>query len=196
MQFTITLLVIQMKKMIKQFDSLYYFLRRIIMFKRKWALGLSKIGKDCYIANNQRFISKDLSLGDFAYIGPLSTIYPKVSIGRFCLIAPEVAIIGADHSFSEVGVPTCFAGREELPRTLIGEDVWIGQRAIIKVGVHIGDGAIVAAGSVVTKDVEPYTIVGGNPAKFIRNRFEESQIVEHRNKLLLINELGNLVKDL
>jgi len=70
---------------------------------------------------------------------------------------------------------------DELPikgDTVIGNDVWIGRRATIMPGVRIGDGAIIAAESVVTKDVEPYTIVGGNPAKVIRKRFSPEVIQE------------------
>jgi virginiamycin A acetyltransferase len=59
---------------------------------------------------------------------------------------------------------------------VIGNDVWIGYQALIMPGVRIGDGAIVAAGAVVTADVEPYTVVGGNPARTIRRRYEEADI--------------------
>lgn len=65
---------------------------------------------------------------------------------------------------------------ESSKKTIIGNDVWIGARAIILSGVKIGDGAIIAAGAVVTKDVEPYTIAGGVPAKPIRKRFTDEQI--------------------
>lgn len=65
---------------------------------------------------------------------------------------------------------------ESSPKNIIGNDVWIGARAMILSGVKIGDGAVIAAGAVVTKDVEPYTIVGGVPAKPIRKRFTDEQI--------------------
>jgi len=67
---------------------------------------------------------------------------------------------------------------EELKRTQIGNDVWIGARAIVLDGISIGDGAVIAAGAVVTKDVPPYAIVGGVPAKLIRYRFEDDVIQE------------------
>jgi len=69
---------------------------------------------------------------------------------------------------------------EEFPITKIGNDVWIGARAILKTGVTIGDGAVIAAGAVVTSDVPPYTIVGGVPAKTIRMRYspEQQRVVE------------------
>jgi len=65
---------------------------------------------------------------------------------------------------------------DEFPTTVIGNDVWIGARAVLKTGVKIGDGAIVAAGAIVVNDVEPYSIVGGVPAKHIRYRFSQEQI--------------------
>jgi tetrahydrodipicolinate N-succinyltransferase len=65
---------------------------------------------------------------------------------------------------------------EEMPTTEIGNDVWIGARAVLRTGVKIGDGAIVAAGAVVVKDVEPFSIVGGVPAKHIRYRFSHEEI--------------------
>lgn len=121
----------------------------------------------------------------------------RLVIGKFCALAPGVTFImnGANHrmdGFSaypfnifghgwEKHIPTL----DQLPfkgDTIIGNDVWIGMDTVIMPGVNIGDGAIVAAKSVITKDVEPYTIVGGNPAQKIKERFPE-QII---NKLLEI----------
>ena len=80
-----------------------------------------------------------------------------------------------------MGVPLCFSGRAGLheTQTVIEDDAWIGHGAILMSGVRIGRGAIVAAGSVVTKDVPRYAIVGGVPAKVIRYRFNEEQQREH-----------------
>ena len=78
-----------------------------------------------------------------------------------------------------------FSGRDVLKPTYIGDDVWIGKHSVIMTGVKIGNGAIVAAGSVVTKDVEPYTIVGGVPAKFIKMRFTDEEIKLHEAMLRL-----------
>ena len=77
-----------------------------------------------------------------------------------------------------------FSGRQEISNTIIGNDVWIGQKAIIMAGIKIGNGSIVAAGSIVTRNVEPYSIVGGNPARLIRKRFlNEDQIKKHEMML-------------
>jgi virginiamycin A acetyltransferase len=115
----------------------------------------------------------------------------KLIIGRFCAIARDVKFImnGANHNMN--GLTTypfeIFPGawRErvqgsiEYPYkgdTVIGNDVWIGYQALIMPGVRIGDGAIIASRSVVTADVAPYTIVGGNPAKPLKKRFDEASI--------------------
>jgi len=100
------------------------------------------------------------------------------------MFAPEVAILGGDHRYDQLGVPMIFAPRPEIPRTVIGDDVWIGYRVIIMAGVKIGRGAIVAAGAVVTKDVEPYTIVGGVPAKQIGMRFASENDVKCHDEML------------
>jgi virginiamycin A acetyltransferase len=76
-----------------------------------------------------------------------------------------------------------FAGGPHFEETALESDVWIGHGAIILQGVRIGEGSVVAAGSVVTKDVAPYTIVAGNPARPIRDRFDPDQIKRHRREL-------------
>jgi len=100
------------------------------------------------------------------------------------MIGPRVAIVGRDHLFTKPGTPIIFSGRPELPSTEIGDDVWIGYGAIVIAGVSIGRGAIVAAGAVVTRDVPPYTIVGGVPAKRIGQRFStERELTAHEQML-------------
>ena len=106
-------------------------------------------------------ISKDLKAHEFVYIGPGCIIYPKVEIGAFTMLANEVQIVGGDHRFDKPGCPMVYSGRGTIKNTIIGKDCWLGSRSTIMAGVSIGDGSIVAAGSVVTKDVPPYTIVGG-----------------------------------
>lgn len=113
-------------------------------------------------------------------------------IGQFCSISDEVVIGGAEHPMEWVSTSPVFQNVkhsgpkrkfakfdfEGIKSTIIGNDVWIGKRAIIKAGVRIGDGAVVGSGSVVTKDVPPYAIVGGVPAKIIRFRFDDDIIKE------------------
>ena len=136
-------------------------------------------------------------MGDFTYIADsvfeshVTHLYPwngdKLIIGKFCQIAAGVEFVmnGANHQMNAVSTfPFSMLegwnmkppAKNDLPfkgDTVIGNDVWIGQNATILPGVHIGDGAIIGASSVVGSDVEPYTIVAGNPAQFIRNRFDD-----------------------
>jgi maltose O-acetyltransferase len=94
----------------------------------------------------------------------------NVTVGDYVLIAPEVAILNLGHNTTRTDVPMMLQGTRSYPQTVIEDDVWIGMRAIILPGVRVGRGAIVAAGTVVTKDVEAYSVVGGNPARLIRRR--------------------------
>lgn len=128
-------------------------------------------------------VSKDLVAGEYSYVGPRSIIYPKTEIGAYTMIANDVMILGGDHNFRVPGMPTIFTGREEVRKTIIGKDVWIGARSIVLTGVKIGNGAIIASGSVVTKDIDPYWIVGGVPAKPIRKRFSDDEIQIHEDML-------------
>lgn len=111
------------------------------------------------------------------------------SVGAFTSIASNVVIGGAMHPMSWVSMsPVFYKGRDSVKtkfaehkrpaalKTNIGNDVWIGQGAILKAGITVGDGAVIGMGSIVTKDVPPYFIVAGNPARFIRKRFNEAQI--------------------
>ena len=125
-------------------------------------------------------ISPDFRTGAYTYLGRNSWICARVTAGKYVMFASEVAIVGGDHRYELPGIPMMFSGRPELPPTVIGDDVWIGYRAIINAGVTIGDGAIVAAHSVVTKDVPAYSIVAGVPAKVIGMRFSsQSDIAKH-----------------
>jgi len=142
----------------------------------------------------------NIIVGDFTYIADseferhVTHHYPwlgdKLVIGSFCQIAAGVEFVmnGANHQMNAVttfpfytleGWAMDAPPLSELPLkgdTVIGNDVWIGQNAVILPGVHIGDGAIVGANSVVGSDVAPYTIVVGNPAKVLRKRFDDELI--------------------
>lgn len=133
-----------------------------------------------------------ISMGAFSYC--ISTVLkPGVTIGRYCSIATNVRLMGDSHPTDRVSthvfsyrpyaaelamqdfgkMPDIVPHPDRIKPVTIGNDVWIGQDVLIKQGVNIGTGAIIAAGSVVTKDVQPYTVVGGVPAKIIRPRFDE-----------------------
>ena len=129
-------------------------------------------------------IAPDLVAGDYVFIAPDCTVQSGVTIGRYTMLATGARIVGADHPTGVVGIPMVFAGRETLPPTKIGQDVWIGQNAIVMVGVTIGDFAIVAAGSVVTRDVPEGQVVAGVPARVLRSRFEsEDDLARHRDAI-------------
>ncbi|GAA0386510.1 CatB-related O-acetyltransferase [Streptomyces luteireticuli] len=116
----------------------------------------------------------------------------RLVIGKYCAIAAGTRFMMPGAAHPTMGVSTfpftmfggAWTGRTldlvtDLPSrgdTVIGNDVWIGYQALIMPGVRIGDGAVIAAGSVVTGDVEPYTIVGGNPARPIRRRFDDADV--------------------
>lgn len=102
----------------------------------------------------------------------------RLKIGNFCSISEDVTIfLGGEHEINTISsYPFTLKNHYTKGNVKIGNDVWIGQSTIILSGVTIGDGAIIGANSLVTKDVEPYSVVGGNPAKFIKYRFDEETI--------------------
>lgn len=130
----------------------------------------SMIGYNVYIANGKR-----ISFGSGCRINE-NVYIESARIGNDVLIAPNVSILSRQHEFSNLNIPISLQGyRKEQPIT-IGDGVWLGRNVIILAGVKIGNGAIVGAGSVVTKDVNDYEIVGGAPAKFIRSRKDKLQV--------------------
>jgi len=128
-------------------------------------------------------------VGKCTYFGEECVCYNTESeIGKFCSIAGNVKIGLGEHPIDCLSTsPYLYSenlgyikGLSEIyaEKNIIGNDVWIAQNAFIKGGVNIGDGAVVAAGAVVVKDVPPYAIVGGVPAKIIKYRFDEETIKE------------------
>lgn len=135
-----------------------------------------------------------LKMGEYSYGKP--KVYRitdrfHVEIGKFCSIAPGVKILlDMDHRIDWISTYPFgekiegISKREGHPtakgNVIIGNDVWIGMNAVILSGVTIGNGAVIGVGSIVTKDVYPYEIVAGNPAKFIKHRFSAAQMAELR----------------
>lgn len=150
-----------------------------------------KIGKGFHCGRGTFIWAKNkLEIGDNFYLGKYSSIETNCIIGNNVIIANHVGIVGRyDHNYQQVGVPVRLAsqirdndynwkGLNEI--TIIEDDVWIGYGAIVMSGVHIARGCIIAAGAVVTKDTEAYTIYAGVPAKKIRPRFDnESDLQRH-----------------
>ncbi|MBS0212197.1 MAG: CatB-related O-acetyltransferase [Proteobacteria bacterium] len=143
------------------------------MWYKRLKFGLRNVATTFYMAGSGR-VSKDFVAGEYSFMGDGCRICPRVRIGAYVMLSSGVTVTGSDHRFDVAGVPMIFSGRPELKETIIDADVWIGHRCIIMSGVHIGRGAIVASGSVVTKDIPPYEIHGGMPARKIRDRFSSA----------------------
>jgi maltose O-acetyltransferase len=94
----------------------------------------------------------------------------NVVIGSYVMIGPEVVVLAQLHETRSIRIPMVYQGRVAKPPTTIEDDVWIGTRAIVMPGLRIGRGAIIGAGAVVTRDVPPYVVVAGVPARVIRHR--------------------------
>jgi acetyltransferase-like isoleucine patch superfamily enzyme len=160
------------------------------MFILKKRYGLTAIHPTAYFGfpllrggGGHGNIASDLKADEWVYIGPGCIIYPKVKIGAYTMMANNVSVIGDDHNYHKAGMPMIFSGRPPVKETVIGKDVWVGAYTVIKTGVTIGDGAVIAFGSVVTKDVPPYAIYGGVPARKIRDRFTPEEIAVHEAML-------------
>ncbi len=156
----------------------------------------------CFLKNI--ITNPNIEVGDYTYYDDFEDVHnfeknvkylfdftgDKLIIGKFCMIASDVTFImnGANHLTDAVSTyPFAIFGGDwkdamegktypVKKNTVVGNDVWIGYNATIMPGVTIGDGAIIATNATVTRDVPPYTIVGGNPAKVIKPRFSSTQI--------------------
>lgn len=134
------------------------------------------------------YVYKNISVGHDVYIGPGANFGgDSIFIGNKVLFGPNVSIHGGDHSYTTVGkyIFDCTEGGLAA-EVIIEDDVWIGSGVIILKGVKIGRGSIVAAGAVVTKSINPYSIVAGVPAAFVKMRFTPEQIIQHEK--ILFNE--------
>lgn len=167
----------RVKALVKRL-GLYGFAKHALMQLRIVRYGLTGVHPLAYIsAGTGRNLRPDIVLGAYAFLGQDCVIQSKVRIGRYTMFAQRASVVGADHRMDVAGVPMIFAGRPEIPQTIVGDDVWVGFGAVIMQGVTIGDGAIIGAMAVVTKDVPPFEVWAGVPARKIGERFGN---VEHR----------------
>lgn len=128
-----------------------------------------KVGKNVNIEKGAHF-TPDLVIGDNSGVGINAEMNGPVTIGKDVMMGPEVIVYTSSHAHSRIDIPMMEQGFEEPKPVTIGNDVWIGRRAMIMPGVTIGDGCIIAAGAVVTRSTPPYTMVAGVPAKVVKNR--------------------------
>ncbi|WP_143960290.1 CatB-related O-acetyltransferase [Litoribacter populi] len=163
---------------------------------------LPHYGRLCFLKNI--ITNPNIIVGDYTYYDDFEDVHnfeknvkyhfdfigDKLFIGKFCMIASDVTFImnGGNHLTDALtsypfaifghGWEKAMEGRSYPSKgdTHIGNDVWIGHRATIMPGVRVGDGAIIASHAVVTKDVEPYTVVAGNPAREVKKRFSDEKI--------------------
>lgn len=147
------------------------------------------IGTQCEVLED--CVLEYCELGDFSYIGE-RTMVADATIGKFCAIAAHVRIGAPNHPIDrpsmhrftycpeyysdDVQRDQAFFQDRHASRVHIGNDVWIGHGAVVLSGVTVGDGAVLAAGAIVSRDVPPYTIVGGVPARIIRERFSRDTV--------------------
>ena len=115
-------------------------------------------------------ISKRVSIGDYSGVGEQSLVQGNVTIGNHVMMGPQVYIYTQNHSFARTDIYMDEQGFSPEKPVKIEDDVWIGARATILPGVTVGKGSIIGAAAVVTKDVPPYAVVGGNPARVVKMR--------------------------
>ncbi len=128
-------------------------------------------GKINTINRNVHFGSgRDIEIGDYSGIGANVSLPNDTVIGKYVMIGRQTHILRDNHNFSRTDIPINLQGYQGKDRTVIDDDCWIGMRTFMTPGRHISRGTIVAACSVLTKDFDEYSIVGGNPAKLIRMR--------------------------
>lgn len=159
--------------------GIFLIINKLISFFKNNNLEESRAPYLIYSENNIIAGRESYHNGNFKVKG-----HGTLHIGSYCAIGEDVKVILSNHNFNYVSMQYTFYRKnfDEFPydlekgKTVIGNDVWIGDNVLILPNINIGDGAILGGGAVVTKDIEPYTIVAGNPAKIIRKRFTEDKI--------------------
>jgi maltose O-acetyltransferase len=143
--------------------------------KKCRAMGCKRLFRSCgqrvNVEHGANFYTGwEIEIGDDSSLGINCMVPYDLKVGKDVMMGPDVIVVGENHKFSSRILPMRLQGYTQYPSVRIEDDVWIGARAIILPGITIGKGAIIGAGAVVTKDVPPYAICGGNPARIIRFR--------------------------
>ena len=177
--------------MLKIISKAYFIINKVCRRMKMYLLRpLFKSYGDNFIFDpNGQYSFSTIEVGNDVFIGPganFSAFESKIVIGNKIMFGPNVTIMGGDHNTTQVG-KYMYDVRNKLPENdlpvIIENDVWVGTGAIILKGVTIGTGSIVAAGALVTKDVPPFSIVGGVPAKVLKLRFNNQELIEHRKQM-------------
>lgn len=162
-------------------------LRDLYLVKLKWRKY--RLGENFHVGKGvSLWAPESICIGKYCYLGRGSQIECNVKFGDYVFAGNNVAFVGRyDHNYTEVGKPVLLSSRSKDPDynwkgkgevTIVEDDVWIGYGSIIMSGVKIATGSIIAAGSVVTKDVDAYSIFGGVPAKKLKDRFEDKETLD------------------
>jgi len=147
-----------------------------------------RYGKNFIFDPYSIFSYDTIEVGDDVYIGPRANFggIKGIQIGHKVMFGPDVSILGGDHNTTQIGefmTDVHWKLPKNDQKVTIENDVWVGARVIILKGITIGTGSIVAAGALVSKDVLPYSIVGGVPAKVIKMRFQGKELDKHKELL-------------
>lgn len=185
--------------------KLSYYVSKMIKKMQIPAVKNSRIDKQAKICTGAHVV--DCTIDKYSYIGNFTTVL-NCEIGKYCSIADHCEIGGMSHPLEWVTTsPVAYNGKNCLKKnytelefkeghhTVIENDVWIGDGCHIKAGVHLSTGCVIGMGSVVTKDVGPYEIWAGNPARFIRKRFADDNISEQLLKLQWWNWSEDKIKE-
>lgn len=163
--------------------------RMDVLPHRQFKLGNNSTIEDFSTVNNGM---GDVIIGDNVRIGISNVLIGPVTIGNFVILAQNVVLSGLNHSYQDITTPTCKQQCTKAP-IVIEDEVWIGANAVITAGVTIGKHSVVAGGSVVTKNVPPYTVVGGNPARIIKKFNFETNTWESTKESGLANKKDEIV---
>lgn len=158
---------------------IYFYKKRLKLRALFWKIFFKHLGTNVQIGSSCKFVNPGrITIGNNVLINhhvEMEATGGGITLGNFILIGMHAKFINANHAFDDWRKPMSVQGI--VPSKIILEDdIWIGMHAIILPDVTVGRGAIVAAGAVVTKDVPPYAIVGGVPAKIIKYRFDKETI--------------------
>lgn len=171
---------------IVQFFKRIYRGVQIIILKSSWRAAGKKVR---FFPGDSYFHYGNIALGDDVYIGPRAMFISSdstITIGNKVMFGPGVTISTGDHNISRPGIfikDNLVKNPENDLPVVIEDDVWIGSNVIILKGITIGRGSVVAAGSLVTRNVPPYCIFAGLPAKMMKHRFTQAEVIAHEKVL-------------